>query len=181
MAHLVGILGLMTGSALLGRPAPEWGPRSWVQGGPLSLAELRGRVVLVRFFMSSECPLCRATAPALNELHREFGAAGLVVVGMFTPKPKPRPTPLDEVRGYVEAYGFRFPVAVDDDWSALRALWLDRVPDATFTSSSLLIDKRGIVRHVHPGGTFARDGAGDKARRDYEALRAAVETLLDEP
>ena len=50
-------------------------------------------------------------------------------------------TPVDEVRRYVEAYGFRFPVAVDDDWSALRALWLDRVPDARFTSASLLIQE----------------------------------------
>ncbi len=170
----------MSGDVVLGQPAPEWGQHRWVQGGPLSLADLRGKVVLVRFFMSSECPYCRGTAPSLNELHREFGPAGLVVVGMFTPKPKPRATSVKEVRDYVEAYGFRFPVAVDDDWSALRALWLDRVPDAAFTSSSLLIDKRGIVRHVHPGGMFAKDGPDAQARRDYEAMRAAIERLLAE-
>jgi len=171
----------MSGAAVLGQPAPEWGEHRWVQGGPLSLAGLRGKVVLVRFFMSSECPYCRGTAPSLNALHRELGPAGLVVVGMFTPKPRPRPTSVEEVRGYVEAYGFRFPVAVDDAWSALRAMWLDRVPDAAFTSSSLLIDKRGIVRHVHPGGVFAKDGADPQARRDYDALRAAIERLLAEP
>jgi hypothetical protein len=100
---------------------------------------------------------------------------------MFTPKPAPRPTSVEEVRGYVEAYGFRFPVAVDDEWKALRALWLDRVPDAAFTSSSLLIDKRGIVRHVHPGGTFAKDSPDPRARRDYDALHAAIEKVLAEP
>jgi peroxiredoxin len=178
---LLAVVGLLSGDAVLGRPAPEWGAHRWVQGGPLTLAGLRGRVVLVRFFMSAECPYCRGTAPSLNELHRQFAPGGLVVVGMFTPKPKPRPTSVDEVRDYVEAYGFRFPVAVDDDWSALRALWLDRAPDATFTSSSLLIDKRGIVRHVHPGGIFAKDGSDPQARRDYERLRAAIETLLAEP
>jgi len=172
---------LMAGQAILGQPAPEWGPRAWLQGGPLELADLRGKVVLVRFFTSPECPFCSATAPSLNLLHRELGPAGLVVVGMFTPKPRPRPVPLDEVRGYVESYGFRFPVAMDDDWSALRALWLDRVPDAKFTSSSLVIDKRGIVRHVHPGGTFAKEGDDPKERRDYEALRTAIEKLLAEP
>lgn len=181
LGALVGIvLTATTGASVLGRPAPEWGPHVWVQGGPLSLAGLRGKVVLVRFFMSSECPLCSATAPSLNELHREFGPQGLVVVGMFTPKPRPHPTPVEAVRGYVRSYGFRFPVAVDDDWSALRALWLDRVPDAQYTSSSLLIDKRGVVRHVHAGGTFAKDGDAE-ARRDYEALRAAIQTLLAEP
>jgi peroxiredoxin len=178
---VLGIVALMSGEALLGRPAPDWGPRVWVQEGPLTLAELRGKVVLLRFFMSAECPLCRATAPALNELHRDFESAGLVVVGMFTPKPRPRPTPLEQVRGYVETYGFRFPVALDDDWSALRALWLDRVPDAAYTSSSLLVDKRGVVRHVHPGGVFSKDSHDAQARRDYTALRAAIETLLAEP
>src|SRR5262245_43026707 len=104
----------MAGQVLLGQPAPEWGPRPWVRGAALELPSLRGKAVLVRFFMSPECPLCRATAPSLNALHRELGPAGLVVVGMFTPKPRPRPVRLDEVRGYVEAYGFHFPVAVDD-------------------------------------------------------------------
>src|SRR5437773_12298189 len=99
---------------------------------------------------------------------------------MFTPKPRPRPTPVKEVRDYVEAYGFRFPVAVDDDWSALRALWLDRVPDAAFTSSSILVDKRGLVRHVHPGGVFAKDAPDPRARRDHVALESAVEGLVAE-
>lgn len=180
-AAVLAVLGLVSGDAVVGQPAPEWGTHRWVQGGPLSLASLRGRVVLVRFFMSADCPYCRGTAPSLNELHRALGPAGLVVVGMFTPKPRPRPTSIEEVRGYVEAYGFEFPVAVDDEWTALRALWLDRVPDAKFTSSSLLIDKRGIVRHVHPGGIFAKDGPDPRARRDYEALRAAIEKLLAEP
>lgn len=178
---LFAIAALVSAESVLGRPAPEWGDHRWVQGGPLTLSGLRGRVVLVRFFMSSDCPLCRGTAPSLNELHREFGSRGLVVVGMFTPKPEPRSTPVEEVRKYVETYGFRFPVAVDDDWSALRALWLDRVPDAAFTSSSLLIDKRGIVRHVHPGGLFAHEGTDPQARRDYQSLHAAIEKLLAEP
>jgi thiol-disulfide isomerase/thioredoxin len=176
-AALLAVLTLMAPGGILGRPAPEWGPHRWVQGGPLSVAGLRGHVVLVRFFMSPECPLCRGTAPSLNELYREFGPSGLVVVGMFTPKPRPRPTRVEDVQAYVEAYGFRFPVAVDDDWSALRALWLDRVPDAEFTSSSLLIDKEGVVRHVHPGGVFARDGDA-QARRDYDEMRAAIQKLL---
>ena len=67
---------------------------------------------------------------------------------------------------------------------------LDRLPDATFTSSSLLIDKKGTVRHVQPGGPplwiaamseagaqrAARDlvlvARPDPARRGPEAHRA---------
>lgn len=160
------------GSPLVGRPAPDWPPRQWVQGGPLRLADLRGKVVLLRFFMDSDCPYCRATAPALNALHRELGPRGLVVVGMYTPKPRPRPVPLSRVREYVAAYGFQFPVAVDDDWGALRRLWLDAVPEAAFTSASLVIDRQGVVRHIHPGGSYA------PGSRDYVALRAAIEQAL---
>ena len=138
-------------------------------------------MVLVRFFMEADCPYCRGTAPALNEFHQEFGPAGLVVVGMYTPKPRPRPSTVEEVRGHVAAYGFRFPVAVDDDWATLRRLWLDRVREAPFTSASLLIDKKGIVRHVQPGGLYARDARNARARRDYEVLRAAIVRLLAEP
>lgn len=97
---------------------------------------------------------------------------------MYTPKPRPRPATVEEVRRHVQAYGFRFPVAVDDDWTTLRRLWLDRVPDATFTSASLLIDREGIVRHVQPGGLYARDAQDPQARRDYEAMRAAIVRLL---
>ena len=168
------------GAEILGKPCTEWPDERWVQGGPLRLADLRGKVVLVRFFMESDCRYCRATAPALNEFHREFGPRGLVVVGMYTPKPQPRPVTVDEARRHVEAYGFQFPVAVDDGWSALRRLWLDRVPGARFTSASLLIDRKGIVRHVHPGGGYAREAEEPQARGDYEAMRAAIVSLLEE-
>jgi len=152
----------------------------WVQGGPLRLADLRGKVVLLRFFMDARCPLCRGTAPALNDFYREFGPEGLVVVGLYTPKPRPRPTRVDEVRDYVTAFGFRFPAAVDDHWSALRRLWLDRVPDAPYTSASLLIDRRGIVRHVQPGGLYAKDSRDPQGRRDYEVMRSRIVALLAE-
>ncbi|MGH9322337.1 MAG: peroxiredoxin family protein [Vicinamibacteria bacterium] len=181
---MIAIALLAAGLSILGQPVPEWpakGPESWVSGGPLTLADLRGKVVLIRFFMEADCPLCRGTAPALNEFHRDFAPRGLVVVGMYTPKPRPRPVEVELVREYVEAYGFEFAVAVDDDWSALRRLWLDRVPDAAYTSASLLIDRRGILRHAHEGGIYAKDAGGPGARRDYEEMRAAIEKLLAEP
>jgi peroxiredoxin len=171
-------------ATMLGRPVPDWPVKPadrWVQGGPLTLAGLRDQVVLIRFFMDADCPYCRATAPSLNEFHEEFATKGLVVIGMYTPKPRPREISTDEVRGYVKSYGFAFPVAIDADWSALRALWLDRVPEAEYTSSSLLIDRQGILRHVQEGGTYAKDAPGAKERADYQAMRKAIVELLAEP
>ncbi|HEY7413422.1 MAG TPA: TlpA disulfide reductase family protein [Vicinamibacteria bacterium] len=169
------------GQSLVGHPCPAWPSRRWVQGGPLELEGLRGKVVLVRFFMGQDCPYCRGTAPALNALAEEFGPRGLVVVGMYTPKPRPRPATDEEARGHARAHGFAFPVAVDDDWAALKRLWLDRVPGADFTSASLLVDRQGVVRHVHPGGLFAPDAELPAARADYRAMRAAVERLVAAP
>ncbi len=168
--------------AILGRAVPDWPEKTrWVQGGPLTLQDLRGKVVLIRFFMDADCPYCRGTAPSLNEFHREFAARGLVVIGMYTPKPRPRPVSTAEVRKTVKAYGFEFPVAVDDDWSVLRRLWLDRVSDAEYTSASLLIDRRGILRRVQKGGTYAKDAADARAREDYAQLRSAILELLSGP
>ncbi len=170
----------LAAATIVGKPSPDWTNERWVQGGPLTLAGLRGKVVLVRFFTDPECPFCHATAPALNEFDREFRSRGLVVVGFYTPKPRPRPTSMEEVRKTVETYGFRFPVAVDAEWEALRRLWLDRSPGAGWTSASLLIDRRGIVRHVHPGGVYAKDSPDAQARQDYAEMRAAIERLLAE-
>lgn len=168
---------LLAAATVVGQPAPAWPELRWVQGGPLSLSDLRGKVVLVRFFTDRECPFCSATAPALNELDSDFRGRGLVVVGFYTPKPRPRPAAVADVRRTVAAYGFRFPVAIDDEWKALRRLWLDRA-DSGWTSASLLIDRRGVVRHVHSGGVFAKESSDPQARRDYEEMRSAIEALL---
>ena len=172
---------LLLAAAIVGKPAPAWPELRWVQGGPISLAEFRGRVVLVRFFTDVQCPFCSATAPALNALDSDFRDRGLVVVGFYTPKPAPRATSAEDVRRTVSAYGFRFPVAIDDEWKALRKLWLDRASGAAWTSASLLIDRRGIVRWVHQGGVFSPDSRDPQARRDYQEIRSAIETLLDKP
>jgi peroxiredoxin len=182
---LIALLSLLAaahgpGMGIVGTASPELPRLRWVQGGPLRLSDLRGKVVLVRFFMDDRCPLCRGTAPALNEFHREFRDKGLVVIGIYTPKPRPRPTVVKEVKGYVEALGFRFPIAVDDAWSALRRLWLDRVPEAEYTSASLLIDRKGVVRHVQPGGLYARDAPDSQGRRDYRVMRDEIVALLNE-
>ncbi len=55
------------------------------------------------------------------------------------------------------------------------------VPGAEFTSASLLIDRRGIVRHVQKGGLYAKEARDPQARKDYEGMRAAIVMLLAEP
>jgi peroxiredoxin len=159
-----------SGSELIGTPAPQWQNQQWLNSKPLKLSELKGKVVLVRFFMESSCPMCRASAPYLNEFEQQYRKRGLVVIGMYTPKPEPHNTPIKTVQGFVKDYGFQFPVALDNDWATLNQFWLQRVPDAEYTSISFLIDKDGIIRYIHPGGSYSKD--------DVLTIRKRIEELI---
>jgi peroxiredoxin len=157
---------------LVGTTLPAWTADEWLNSAPLTLAGLRGRVVLVRWFTGTSCPYCSATAPSLNTLHREYASKGLTVVGMYHHK-EPVPLTPGEYAGYAKKYGFAFPVALDTDWKTLKTWWLDR-PGRDFTSVSFLIDREGRVRGIHKGGRYA---PGDP---DYEAMKRGVEVLLAE-
>src|SRR3982750_365455 len=111
------------GAELIGKPVPDWQASEWINSPPRTLAGLRGKVVLVRWFMSTSCPYCSATAPALNQLDEDLRARGLTVVGMYHHK-EPAPLDVEKVRGWVADFGFRFPVAVDRDWATLRRWWM---------------------------------------------------------
>ena len=63
------------GAELIGSKPPAWDVREWIGSPPLTLAGLRGKVVLVRWFTDTECPYCHATAPTLNRFHATTRAA----------------------------------------------------------------------------------------------------------
>ncbi len=151
---------------------PSWTTEEWLNSAPLTLAELRGRVVLVRWFMGDACPMCSATAPSLNAFHRDYAAKGLTVVGLYHHK---EVTPLapGEYAGFIKTYGFEFPVARDPEWTTLKSWWLAG-HERKFTSVSFLLDRQGRVRGIHQGGRYAPGDA------DYDAVKRGIETLLAE-
>lgn len=155
---------------VIDQPAPPWQVSQWFNSPPLTLEQLRGKVVFVRWFTAPDCPFCSGTAPTLRALHDRYADKGLVVVGMYHHKDD---TPLDphQVEGWVKHYGYRFPVAIDKDWTTLRTWWLDG-HDRAYTSASFLIDKTGVIRRVHLGGLIAPQG------EDIAAIDADVERLL---
>ncbi|MBI4484200.1 MAG: redoxin domain-containing protein [Acidobacteria bacterium] len=161
------------GEELIGRAAPELEGLMWVQGGPLRLSDLRGSVVLVRFWLDG-CPFCEATAPALNELREKYAGDGLVVIGIHHPKP-PGIARKERVLSATGRLRFRFPVATDPDWKTLRSFWLDTGPRQT-TSASFLIDQRGVIRYVHPGVEFHR--SSDPAHRDCNRSFLEIDRVI---
>jgi len=165
------------GGDLLGTSAPEWSGIRWIQGGPLTLAELKGKVVLLRFWLV-DCPYCVRTAPALRELWDRYRGRGLVVVGLHHPKSEAARDPSVVARAAREL-GFDFPLGLDDDWTTIRAYGVG-TRFRNFTSVSFLIDGRGIIRFVHDGGEFHAGGGPDhrECNAAYRALETAIENLL---
>ncbi len=160
-----------TGDALIGTAARAWHVEHWIHSEPLTLEQLRGRVVLVRFWTAPDCPFCSATAPALNDFHARYAKRGLTVLGFYHHKAQ---SPLEpgDVERYAKLFKFQFPIAIDPEWTTLRSWWLGQ--GRRFTSVSFLIDRKGIIRHVHPGGKYVK---GDP---DHAKLEAAIEQLLAE-
>ena len=159
------------GDELIGKAAPGWDLATWFNSPPLGLADLRGKVVLVRWFMSPDCPLCSATAPSLNLLDERYRGRGLVVLGFYHHKGA-EPLRPEAVKGYLAHYRFRFPVAIDPDWKTLKRWWLDR--ERNWTSVSFLLDKKGVIRFIHPGGKYAPESP------EMAEIEKEIEALLGE-
>jgi peroxiredoxin len=157
---------------LIGRAAAEWTFTDWQGSKAHQLAELKGKVVLVRWWTAPGCPFCSASAPALNEFHAAYKDKGLAVVGAYHHKSR-TPLRVEKVKGFAKEFGFQFPVAIDREWKTLHRWWLD-TGDRDFTSVSFLIDRQGVIRFIHPGGQYVK---GDD---DYAALKGKIEELLAE-
>jgi len=74
----------------------------------LSLAKLRGQVVLINFW-ASWCHECRPEMPALEQLHREFAGRGLAIVGINARENA------EAIRRYAKEVGLSFPLILDPD------------------------------------------------------------------
>jgi hypothetical protein len=138
--------------------APSFDGLRWIGDPP----DLKGKVAVVRWWTSG-CDLCKGSAPALTRL---AGKASMVAV--FHPKP-PRDVADADVQAAAKAIGMPGALAVDRDWTVLDR-WAAPAGRA-FTSLTFLLDRKGKVRHVHPGGTVTEE-EGKELERRIEALLA---------
>ena len=162
---------------IVGKPVPAWDV-DWMGAAPIAPADLRGNVVLVRWFTEG-CPYCLATAPTLVSFDKELREKGLRVVGMYHHK-SDEPLEPARVKALAGRFGFQFPIAIDHDWKTLRAWWLD--DHEGWTSVSFLVDRKGVIRFVHPGVMyFPKEKREDaEPNRDYELLDRAIQAVLAE-
>jgi len=125
-------------------------------GASLSLAELRGKVVLLNFW-ATWCVPCRKEMPAIEALYQRYKDRGLEVVAISLDKLAAAP-----VEAFVKEVGVTYRVALDPSWATARTYGVRGLP-ATF-----LIDRAGNVVMRELG------------ERDWmeEAKQQAVEGLL---
>jgi peroxiredoxin len=166
-------------TALVGTRPPALPSILWLDGRKRSLASLAGQVVLIRSFTDT-CPYCVASVPSLESLHRGYAERGLVVLGVYHPKP-PRPVASDEVARFARSLGATFPIGLDPDWRLVESWWLER-SRGDWTSVTWILDRGGVLRYVHPGGEYHAGGGPDhgRCRSDERHIREIIDRLLKE-
>jgi thiol-disulfide isomerase/thioredoxin len=164
--------------ALIGTTPPEWTFSDWVGSPPLTLRQLRGRVVVVRFWTRG-CEFCDKSMPALQQLATELRSQPVTIIGAFHSKPANAVTDMSAAAKTAKGWGVTFPLAFDREWRTLRAWYLDG-KHRHATSVTFVFGKDGKVVHVHPGPVYFPSSAPSDAaeNRDFLALRAAIQTAL---
>ena len=131
------------------------------EGDPLTIDDLKGKVVLVDFWTYS-CINCQRTLPFITAWYDKYKDDGFVVVGVHTPE-----FAFEKVESNVasatQRFGVHYPVALDNKYST----WFDW--QQRFWPAHYLIDKDGVVRQVHYG-----EGS-------YAETEALIQQLLDAP
>jgi cytochrome c biogenesis protein CcmG/thiol:disulfide interchange protein DsbE len=122
----------------IGEAAPTAPLPSLEGGGNESLADYRGRWVLVNFW-ASWCDPCKEEAPALEQFQRQHGGPKFTVLGIDS-----RDISSDG-RGFVRSYGLSYPQLHDGDGNAAGDYGTTGVPE------SFLVDPQGKVRLLWRG------------------------------
>jgi cytochrome c biogenesis protein CcmG, thiol:disulfide interchange protein DsbE len=134
------------------RPAAQFRLET-LDGAPVSLSDLEGKVVLVDFW-ASWCAPCREEAPILRQVYQEYADRPVEFVGINIWDRR------DEAVRYVDAFQMPYPNGIDESGSIAIDYGVRGIPEKYF------IDTQGVVRQKFVGPMRA------------DALREALDRLL---
>lgn len=139
--------------------APEFsGIEKWLNSNPLTVAGLRGQVVLVDFWTYS-CINCIRTLPYITGWYEKYKDRGFVVVGVHTPE-FAFEKDTENVKTALRRHKINYPVAQDNDYATWNAY------DNHYWPAHYLIDQNGQIVYVHFG------------EGKYQETEAAIQQLL---
>jgi cytochrome c biogenesis protein CcmG/thiol:disulfide interchange protein DsbE len=149
--------GLSAALAAGKRPyAPQLELERLDQQGTISLADYRGKAVVLNFW-ASWCGPCKKEAPLLEEMWQRYGAEGLVVLGIDAQDLR------TDARRFVERYELTYPIAYDGRGASLGRFGLTGFPETWF------VGRDGRLAGEHIVGEFT-------AEQLEENIRAALDT-----
>jgi cytochrome c biogenesis protein CcmG/thiol:disulfide interchange protein DsbE len=121
-----------------GARAPALSGRALSGGQTVNLSQHRGSVVVVDFW-ASWCEPCADAMPALERIYQRYQGRGLVVIGVSEDRQQ------SNARTFLGRAGVSFPTIFDGDHAVANRYRPSTMP------STFIIDRQGIVRHVHTG------------------------------
>ena len=157
LALLSGCLLATTAHALdEGDRAPSFSAPSLTGEGTVELSDHRGKIVYLDFW-ASWCVPCLKAVPAIEELRKELPASAFQVIAVNLDRD------LDKARSFLAKHSVGYPSATDPEGRVPEAFGLETMP------TSYIIDRDGVVRHIHEG--FRPSDIAD--------IRKRIRTLID--
>ena len=126
------------------KPAPEFeGIDEWINTEPLTMKDLKGRVVVVHFWTFG-CINCIHNLPHYQKWQKDYAGKDLVIVGIHTPETDAEKK-AENVRAAVKERKIEYPVAIDGS----ATMW--KKCSTRLWPSVALVDRQGQVRYVWEG------------------------------
>ena len=122
----------------VGEPPPEINLPDIHSGKKISLAALKGKVVIIDFW-ASWCAPCKEEMPILESLYKRFKDQGLVVIGVSVDNET------ENAKKFLSAVKVSFPIVHDGGKTVADKFKPPRMP------TSYVVDKAGKIRFVHEG------------------------------